>query len=112
MLGKAGASIYRFSNVTLSEGGGAVVDWEWVHAGAALEDLAWCEWVVHMYYPTHRDALAHFFDAYGSRPAWSVRQQAMVTQCAALVAFSQRWQSHDQVQRRRQQLEQTEAWVE
>lgn len=90
----------------------AVVDWEWVHAGAAIEDLAWCEWIVRMYHPPHRDALLSFFDAYGSCPAWRTRHQAMVAQCAALVTFSQQWQSLEQVQRRRQQLAQTEAWIE
>jgi aminoglycoside phosphotransferase len=90
----------------------AVVDWEWMHAGAAIEDLAWCAWVMRMYHPTQRDALSSFFHAYGSCPAGRVRHQAMIAQCTALVAFSQQWQSFEQVQRRRQQLAQTEAWIE
>jgi aminoglycoside phosphotransferase (APT) family kinase protein len=90
----------------------AVVDWEWMHMGAAIEDLAWCEWIMRIHHPTQHDALASFFVAYASCPAWRVRHQAMVTQCAALVAFSQQWQSFEHVQRRREQLAQTEVWVE
>jgi Phosphotransferase enzyme family len=70
----------------------AVLDWEWAHAGAPAEDLAWCEWIVRMHHPEHVAALGSFFDSYGVRPSWGVRQQAMVTRCRALLDLCERWQ--------------------
>lgn len=57
----------------------AVVDWEWVHAGDPVEDVAWCEWIVRMHHREHVAALNSFFDAYGRRPAWPARQQARMS---------------------------------
>ncbi len=36
--------------------------------------------------------LSSFFDAYGRRPPWPARQQAMIEQCRALLALSERWE--------------------
>ncbi len=91
----------------------AVVDWEWAHAGDPVEDLAWCEWIIRMHHPAHVAALSAFFDAYGHRPAWAARQQAMVAQCRALLAMSGRWQPSGQgVRLWRQRVQVTKSWTE
>ncbi|NEE00021.1 phosphotransferase family protein [Phytoactinopolyspora halotolerans] len=91
----------------------AVLDWEWVHGGDAVEDAAWCEWIVRMHHPAHVDALDEFFQAYGTRPAWSRRQDAMVERCRELLQMCHRWDADGAgVQLWRQRLERTTAWVE
>jgi aminoglycoside phosphotransferase (APT) family kinase protein len=91
----------------------AVLDWEWAHDGDRLEDLAWCEWVVRMIHPAHVDALEGFFAAYGHRPAWAARHQAMIDKCRALVDFWQQWQPTAERTRQRQaQLAATIGWTE
>ncbi|WP_406165688.1 phosphotransferase [Streptomyces canus] len=58
----------------------AVVDREFAHLGDAVEDLAWCEWIVRMHHAEHHHALDHFFNAYGGAvPTWPVRQATMPT---------------------------------
>lgn len=60
----------------------AVVDWEFAHLGDPIEDLAWCEWIVRMHHAEHRQALNHFFSAYGGDvPPWPVRRAAMLARC-------------------------------
>lgn len=54
----------------------AVLDWEWAHPGDAVEDLAWCEWIVRMHHSSHVQVLDELFDAYGWRPSWERRQTA------------------------------------
>jgi hypothetical protein len=61
-----------------------ILDGEWAHPGEALEDLAWCEWIVCSYHSEHVSALEKFFTAYGSRPAWPLRHQHMVSQARSL----------------------------
>lgn len=69
----------------------AVVDWEFAHLGDAVEDLAWCEWIVRMHHAEHHHALDHFFNAYGGAvPAWPVRQATMLARCAELEQFCHR----------------------
>ncbi len=69
----------------------AVVDWEFVHYGDPVEDLAWCEWIVRMHHSDQVDALAAFFRAYpGEVPEWLVRQAVMVERCQELRAFCDR----------------------
>ncbi|MDT0345474.1 phosphotransferase family protein [Streptomyces litchfieldiae] len=71
----------------------AVVDWEFAHLGDPVEDLAWCEWIVRMYHPEHRESLRHFFAAYaGDVPPWPVRRTAMLARCASLQEFCHRWE--------------------
>jgi len=70
----------------------AVLDWEWVHVGDPLEDLAWAEWIVRMHHPAEGGALTALFDSYGDRPPWSWRQAAMVERCRELAEFSRRWE--------------------
>jgi Ser/Thr protein kinase RdoA (MazF antagonist) len=58
-----------------------VVDWEWAHAGDAIEDLAWCEWIIRMHHPEAVGALQHLFAGYGEQPSWSERQAAALRKC-------------------------------
>jgi aminoglycoside phosphotransferase (APT) family kinase protein len=69
----------------------AVVDWEFVHYGDPVEDLAWCEWIVRMHHPEQVDSLELFFGAYpGEVPEWSVRQAEMLRRCQELRVFCDR----------------------
>jgi hypothetical protein len=80
------------NNVLLDSSGRAVtaiLDWERVHAGDPVEDLAWCEWIIRMHHPDHADVLSSLFRAYGAWPAWPRRQAAMIAQCEQLLAESQ-----------------------
>jgi aminoglycoside phosphotransferase (APT) family kinase protein len=91
----------------------AVVDWEWAHAGNPVEDLAWCEWIIRMHHPGQVRALNMFFAAYGHRPPWRVRHEAMLAQSYALLDFSERWQPGGSAARLwRQRLQITESWAE
>lgn len=91
----------------------AIVDWEWAHVGEAVEDLAWCEWIVRMHHPQYVTALGGFFDTYGRRPAWLVRQQMMVARCRYFLDLCERWQPGGKSARRWQhRLVATESWTE
>jgi aminoglycoside phosphotransferase (APT) family kinase protein len=91
----------------------AIVDWEWARAGDPVEDLAWCEWIIRMHHPEHVAALGALFDAYGSKPAWSVRREAMLAQCLTLLRLCERWQPSGQAARQWQhRLAVTESWAE
>lgn len=71
----------------------AVLDWEFAHLGNAIEDIAWCEWIVRMHHPEHRRSLGHFFDAYAADvPPWPARQAAMVARCEEQQRFCHRWE--------------------
>jgi aminoglycoside phosphotransferase (APT) family kinase protein len=63
----------------------AVLDWEWSHAGDPVDDLAWCEWIVRMHHPGEVPALERFFEGYGQRPAWEVRQGRRIARCRELI---------------------------
>ncbi|MFC5662597.1 phosphotransferase [Kitasatospora misakiensis] len=72
-----------------------MVDWEFAHLGDAVEDLAWCEWIVRTHHAEHRRELDHFFHAYGGPvPGWPVRRAAILARCAALEQFCRRWDSN------------------
>ncbi|MEU0027124.1 phosphotransferase [Streptomyces sp. NPDC006335] len=92
----------------------AVVDWEFAHVGDPLEDLAWCEWIVRMHHPAEREALPHFFRAYGGEvPPWPVRKGAMLARCEALREFCHRWDPHGSgVRQWRERSAATAAWAE
>jgi aminoglycoside phosphotransferase len=91
----------------------AVVDWEWTHGGEPIEDLAWCEWIVRAHHREHIDALDDLFVAYGQRPSWSARQEAMVTRHRRLIEFSQRWEPGGEgVRTWRDRLATAERWTE
>jgi tRNA A-37 threonylcarbamoyl transferase component Bud32 len=59
----------------------ALVDWEFAHLGDATEDLAWAEWIVRMHHAEAVEALDALFTAYGARPPWRTRHEAMVAHC-------------------------------
>lgn len=69
----------------------AVLDWEFCHLGAAIEDLAWCEWIVRMHHPHATSQLDALFDAYGDRPDWHDRRAEMLRRCDRLGAFTREW---------------------
>jgi aminoglycoside phosphotransferase (APT) family kinase protein len=89
----------------------AVLDWEWARPGRPVEDLAWCEWIVRMHHPAHVAALAELFGAYGHRPPWRQRHDAMLAQCQALIALCQRW-TPSSAHLWRQRWQTTAAWTE
>ncbi len=59
----------------------AVLDWELVHRGEPVEDLAWTEWIVREHHPAAARHLPALFAGYGHRPPWSDRHAAMVAAC-------------------------------
>ena len=89
----------------------AVLDWEWAHPGDAVEDLAWCEWIIRMHHGAHVDRLGEFFDAYGLQPSWQQRRAAMLTRCQQLLDMARRW-SIDAAQLWQQRLQITARWAE
>ncbi|MEU0240822.1 phosphotransferase [Nocardiopsis sp. NPDC006198] len=102
------------NNVLMEPCGGrvaAVLDWEWAHPGAPVEDLAWCEWVVRTYHPGEVGALEAFFAAYGLRPAWAERHAWMVRRCEEVAAFWEEWRPLSPTTGvRRAQSAATRAW--
>jgi aminoglycoside phosphotransferase (APT) family kinase protein len=72
----------------------AVVDWEFSGVGKAVEDIAWCEWIVRMHHPDAVGAMPAFFEAYGWTPPWQERKSAMLARCQWLEAFCTRWDPH------------------
>jgi aminoglycoside phosphotransferase (APT) family kinase protein len=92
----------------------AVLDWEFAHLGDPVEDLAWCEWIVRMHHPEHRQALHLFFDAYdGDVPAWPARRATMLARCESLEEFCQRWEPNSPgVRQWRERAATTAAWDE
>lgn len=91
----------------------AVLDWEWAQAGDPVEDAAWLEWIIRMHHPGSVPALSAFFGAYGHRPPWAARHQAMISKVRSMLAFSERRQ-HDAPDTRQwqQRLRVTESWAE
>jgi len=67
-----------------------ILDWEFAHRGQAIEDLAWCEWIVRMHHPDANDALDALFGAYGERPPWRERHEAMLIRIRDLIASCER----------------------
>jgi aminoglycoside phosphotransferase (APT) family kinase protein len=68
----------------------AVLDWEFSHRGAAVEDLAWAEWIVRMHQPADISAIAALFDGYGDRPPWADRQAVTIGRCEGFRAAAER----------------------
>ncbi|NRQ35756.1 phosphotransferase [Nonomuraea sp. NN258] len=91
----------------------AILDWEWAHPGAPVEDLAWCEWIVRMHHPEHAALLDRFFTAYAATvPPWSERQAAMLSRCRALLDFCARWEPGGGGEKLwRERLDLTASWA-
>ncbi|GAA5023046.1 phosphotransferase family protein [Actinopolymorpha pittospori] len=91
----------------------AVLDWEWAHAGDIVEDLAWCEWIVRTHHSPDVAALDELFAAYGHRPSWTERQDAMLAKCRAMLALVERGdQARAGVRRWQQRIAVTLSWTE
>jgi aminoglycoside phosphotransferase (APT) family kinase protein len=90
----------------------ALLDWEFSRVGDAIIDIAWCEWIVRMHHPAAVDHLPAFFDAYGVRPAWPSRHQAMLDRCCWLEAFSRRANATDGVRLWQDRGRMTAEWAE
>lgn len=71
----------------------ALVDWEFSGVGPAIDDVAWCEWIVRMHHRAAVGSLPAFFEAYGSIPPWDDRKRAMLGRCRFLEEFCVRWGS-------------------
>jgi tRNA A-37 threonylcarbamoyl transferase component Bud32 len=88
----------------------ALVDWEWCHIGPAVEDLAWCEWIVRSHHPESARSVEVFYDAYGERPAWEIRHAVMVGRCAEILgametdADKDRWRGRLEATQRFEEL--------
>jgi aminoglycoside phosphotransferase (APT) family kinase protein len=87
--GDFGPNNVLFDPVTMSVT--ALLDWEFSGIGDAIDDIAWCEWIVRMHHPAATAALPKFFEAYGCTPAWEKRRSAMVDRCHELEQFCRRW---------------------
>lgn len=101
------------NNMLLTADGSEVVlvaDWEWSALGGPLLDLVWCEWIVRMHHVEHLDSLPSLFDAYGHRPPWARRQQAMLDRCAEMLAVAERWPDSDRADSWRQCLAAVASW--
>ena len=91
----------------------AVLDWEWAHAGDAVEDLAWCEWIVRMHHPEQAGSLGAFYAAYQDEPPWLARHEAMAARCRELLDLAQRSEHGGELSRRwRERLAITASWTE
>ena len=90
----------------------AVFDWEWAHLGAAIEDLAWTEWIVRTHHPHRVPCLDELFAGYGARPAWSERKAEMLLTCQRCREFCRRWKSPDAVALWDERITATEAFRE
>jgi len=91
----------------------AIVDWEWVHAGDQVEDLAWYEWIIRMHHPGQVSSIGALFDGYGYRPTWAVRHQAMVSRCRYYFVLAERQEPGGDIAVRWQdRLSITQGWSE
>jgi tRNA A-37 threonylcarbamoyl transferase component Bud32 len=92
----------------------ALLDWEWVHLGNRLEDLAWAEWIIRMHHPTQAQSkiLAVLFEGYGERPAWDLRQQVMLQSCRFHLEGAIIRQDHSLIELWQNRLEQTRRFEE
>jgi Phosphotransferase enzyme family len=72
----------------------ALVDWEWMHIGDPVDDLAWCEWILRTFHPDAVPYLDLFHAAFGGHvPDWSERKAAMLRQCQKFMEFTSEWKS-------------------
>jgi aminoglycoside phosphotransferase (APT) family kinase protein len=69
----------------------ALLDWEHVHVGKPVEDLAWAEWIVRTHHAHLLAALPALFAGYGERPPWRQRHAVMLEKCRWALGFARRW---------------------
>ena len=69
-----------------------MLDWEWAHVGAAVEDLAWCDFIIRLQHAAGLAALDAFYAAYGFRPARADVHQAIIGRCQRMLEFCERWE--------------------
>jgi aminoglycoside phosphotransferase len=86
-----------------------VLDWEFAHRGAPVEDLAWAEWIVRTHHPRSVDALDDLFAGAGVRPSWTQRHDAMLRRVRGLLDDAERSGSPSPWRAR---LDATESWPE
>jgi tRNA A-37 threonylcarbamoyl transferase component Bud32 len=90
----------------------AVVDWEFSHRGAAVEDLAWAEWIVRLHHPEAVSELTALFDGYDDRPAWADRQAVMISRCYGFRAAAEQAGNADSQALWTERLAITSQWRE
>lgn len=107
---------YGPNNVLLDERARAVtavLDWEWTRPGAAIEDLAYTEFIVRLHHPADVSALDGFYSAYGTRPPWRGVQQTILGRCESLLEFCQGWQADGPAARAwAERIEIVRSWTE
>ncbi|ONI80284.1 hypothetical protein ALI22I_43770 [Saccharothrix sp. ALI-22-I] len=102
-------------NMLLTETGDvvlAVIDWELCRLGAAVDDLAWTEWIVRTHHPEAVGHLGELFAGYGERPEWSLRHEAMLAACRRCRDFCVRWDAPAAVAMWEDRIRATEAFTE
>lgn len=92
----------------------AVIDWELAHRGHAVEDLAWMEWNMRIWYSPQPGVFEAFYDSYGELPAWPDRHAAMLERCERHVARALRpsYPSPEARARWVEQLDRTRTFTE
>ncbi|MYT09402.1 MULTISPECIES: phosphotransferase, partial [Streptomyces] len=102
-------------NVLLDHAGtsvAAVIDWEFSRLGNPLEDLAMAEWVIRTHHPELAGHLSSFYRAYGARPDWPARKEAMVRLCHGFRDFCVQWGDPEAVAMWDQRISATEGFRE
>lgn len=66
----------------------AILDWEFCHLGAPIEDLAWAEWIVRRHHPDAVGCLPALFAGYGTTPHWPLRKRSMARSIRAMRSFA------------------------
>lgn len=89
-----------------------LADWEWMHVGDPVTDLAWCEWIVRTHHRDRSGALDALFEGYGDRPDWSARQQAMLTRCHQHLEWCRRWPGSHRAEVWAERIARVSTWRE
>lgn len=89
-----------------------VLDWEWVHPGDPIEDLAWAEWIVRTHHSGESGILAALFEGYGSKPQMQTRLQAMLRACQQHLNHAQAQGNITLIKLWQQRLAQTSSFNE